>query len=177
MNCAFDGGSSNEGSGSGFIIDGVAVGFFYNGDATNSYAELNALQNLLINLKLIKPKETNVTILGDSNYIIQGVNTWMYKWEQDNWEKSNGDDVSHWQIWQNIFSIASEEPFEFKHVRGHEGYILNEISDELSWIARYFRGSRVILLNDEGIKMLKNICDKFSEYKDFNYLRQYLHEK
>lgn len=145
IECAFDGGSSgNPGeSGSGWVIDKILTGYRYNYTNTNNYSELVALYELLKNIYYLGLQDKEVIIYGDSNYVVKGINNYLTNWKSNDWIKSNGEDLLHWEIWRNIDHLLKPN-IKIIKVHGHSGHELNEIADQLTWDARNTKDYKII---------------------------------
>lgn len=176
MLAAFDGGTSkNPGEGgSGFIIDGKLIGFIYHPECTNNYAELVAFNMLLDNI------HEDCTILGDSNYVIKSTTEYLPRWVSSNYTKADGGDVLNWEQWMKIDLVYDPTIHHLQHVKGHDGNQLNEICDELTWLARYVRFNYIQELNDRSITNLRNMIEycreNYCSRSYFSYLENYLDE-
>lgn len=151
MRCAFDGGSNgNPGScGAGYIIESKILGYEYLGESsTNSLGEITGLLELLKVISNSYNPDEEYKIYGDSNYIIRGINEWIYGWIKRGWKKSDSNEVAYKDIWEEIYQSKMNN-MEFIKIPGHTGFNLNEIADELSWYARYSQSSGTVNLEIE----------------------------
>lgn len=88
------------------------------GNSTNNIAELSAIKAALLACK--RAESTNAVVYTDSKYAI-GVCSGTYK------AKKNTGLITAIQE-----TMATFKSIEFKHVRGHEGNVLNERADSLA---------------------------------------------
>lgn len=103
------------------------------GNSANSTSNQMELTALVEALKYIKDKDVNdyVTILSDSNYIVNGYSKWMIGWRMDNWLKKDGKEVKNKHLWEQIWELRKEN-IKVKWVKGHNGDKFNEIADQLT---------------------------------------------
>ena len=66
------------------------------------------------------------------------MDSWLVRWERQNWRTDGGRRVSHTDLWSKIlgrlrrFSEAPGKVIEILHVKGHAGNKGNERADKLS---------------------------------------------
>lgn len=97
-------------------------------NTTNNQMELQAPIEAL---KLLKFK-CNVTIYSDSQYVVNGANSWMYKWISNNWTTSTNKPVKNVDLWKELYGLCSLHNVKFKWVKGHNGDFYNERCDILA---------------------------------------------
>lgn len=107
--------------------DDVLIGSKSGHDAstTNNAMEATAI------LEALKwaNKATNeiVTILSDSNYLVQSVNVWSKNWERNGWKTSKGEPVANKELIQGI--LRELKGHKLLWVKGHAGIKENEAAD------------------------------------------------
>ena len=104
-------------------------------NATNNVAELMANFKTLELIKQTGLKQ--VTLLMDSEYVLNGFEKWMYDWQKSNWTRKGGQSVSNCDLWKQVYDLKSElladgVGFTCKWVRGHNGDLGNERADGLA---------------------------------------------
>jgi ribonuclease HI len=105
---------------------------------TNNRMELrgiiHALKALELNYETLKVF-TNVVLITDSQYCINGSNTWRHNWQKNNW-KVKGQSIKNPDLWKELSSlldsVLNKYNFEFRWVKGHSGNKYNEMVDELT---------------------------------------------
>lgn len=95
-------------------------------NCTNNQGELYGfIRAYLQFLKKYKSKEPyKITVISDSQYLIDGVNKYLENWKKKNWHTASGGEVKNVNMWKIIdFLINSEEniTLEFKWQKGHKG--------------------------------------------------------
>jgi len=105
---------------------------------TSNRMELTAILKCLEHFK--EPKE--FVIFSDSQYAINCITEWMYKWKKNNWKKGDGEDVKNVDLLEQIDTLISFHNVEMVWVRGHSGHKYNEIANEMAENeVQYFRPS------------------------------------
>lgn len=73
----------------------------------------------------------SIIIYSDSQYAINTLTNWAYKWKANGWRKKGG--IKNLQLIQMIFEIIeNNEAIKFIHVKGHNGNPMNELADKLA---------------------------------------------
>ena len=76
-----------------------------------------------------------VHIFTDSSYLIQGVTTWMYGWQRNDWKKADGEEVKNRFLWETMYRLVGERgrnSINWHHVPSHVGIPGNERVDTLA---------------------------------------------
>ena len=74
----------------------------------------------------------SIIICSDSQYAINTLTNWAYKWKANGWRKKGGK-IKNLQLIQMIFEIVENNPnIKFVHVKGHNGDPMNERADKLA---------------------------------------------
>ena len=100
-------------------------------DTTNNRMELMAAIAALENIK--EPCEVELTT--DSQYVRQGVMTWMTNWKKNGWRTSDRKPVKNQDLWQRLDAAAAHHQVLWHWVKGHSGHVENERCDTLANIA------------------------------------------
>ena len=95
---------------------------------TNNRMELMAAIAALGNLK--EPCEVELTT--DSQYVRQGVMTWMENWKKNGWRTSDRKAVKNQDLWQRLDAAAAHHKMLWHWVKGHSGHPENERCDALA---------------------------------------------
>lgn len=109
-------------------------------ETTNNRMELTAAIEALSSLT----RACEVDLYTDSNYLRQGMQSWLSQWKQKNWRNSKNQPVKNIDLWQRLDELAHHHKVNWHWVKGHAGHPENERVDELANLAI-----------DEAIK-----CDK-----------------
>lgn len=99
------------------------------GVTTNGRMEIAAA---LEALKAIK-EGAEVTMVGDSTYVIDGASKGLEKWKAAGWTKSGGGAVKNVDLWKEIdVAMQRHAKVTWAWQKGHIGHPLNELVDQLA---------------------------------------------
>ena len=76
-----------------------------------------------------------VEVISDSQYVVRGITEFTATWRRNGWMTSNGDPVKHQRLWKRLMELDSENII-WKHIRGHQGNVFNEMADQAASQAR-----------------------------------------
>lgn len=96
--------------------------------STNNKMELTAP---IKGLSKLRELTTPVLVLCDSNYVINGMTSWLPKWKANNWKAKSGP-VQNQELWQELDQACAGRVIEWRKVKGHTGHDLNEMADILA---------------------------------------------
>jgi ribonuclease HI len=74
--------------------------------------------------------EEPLTILCDSQYVINSVTQWMPGWKRRGWRKADGKPVLNRELLELIDAELQGRRVRFEWVKGHAGHPLNEAADD-----------------------------------------------
>jgi ribonuclease HI len=95
---------------------------------TNNKMELTAAIEALNALK----RPCTVEIHTDSQYVKNGVQSWMHGWKKNGWKTADKKPVKNLELWQALDQATRRHTIEWKWVKGHAGHELNERADQLA---------------------------------------------
>ncbi|NBT35038.1 MAG: ribonuclease HI [Betaproteobacteria bacterium] len=95
---------------------------------TNNRMELTAAIEGLRALK----RPCQVTLVTDSQYVMQGIQSWMANWKKKGWKTSTGKPVANQDLWEALDAALSVHQVRWEWVRGHDGHPENERADALA---------------------------------------------
>lgn len=98
---------------------------------TNNRMELQAAIEGLLALK----RACTVDLYTDSNYLRQGMTTWLKNWKQKGWKNSKKEPVKNADLWQQLDKLAHKHTIHWHWVKGHAGHPENERADALATAA------------------------------------------
>lgn len=101
-------------------------------DTTNNRMEIMATIEALRCLK----KPCKATIYTDSKYLQQGITDWIYKWQKNNWLKSDNQPVKNSDLWRMLQQEINKHDIIWNWVKGHSDNKGNIIADQLAVTAR-----------------------------------------
>jgi len=97
-------------------------------NTTNNRMELMAAISALEALK----RPCRVDIHTDSQYLRDGIMSWIAKWKRNGWRTSNKKPVKNVDLWQRLDTALCEHEVHWHWVRGHAGHPMNERADALA---------------------------------------------
>jgi ribonuclease HI len=95
---------------------------------TNNRMELTAAIAALDSLK----KPSRVDLHTDSQYVKDGINSWIHGWKQRGWKTAAKKPVKNVELWQQLDQARQRHEVYWHWVRGHAGHTENERADELA---------------------------------------------
>jgi len=99
-------------------VGGKRRGFSKTCGHTNNFVELTAV---LEALKWAEKTKTHVVIRTDSNYVNQGINTWMPNWIKNHWRTAKNRPIKNLELWREVYFLHKElnSLVTIEHVPGH----------------------------------------------------------
>lgn len=98
------------------------------GLTTNNKMELMAAISALEALG----KPSTITIVTDSNYVKNGITSWIHGWKRNGWKNAAKKPVANADLWQRLDSARERHTVTWKWVKGHAGHPENERADALA---------------------------------------------
>ena len=95
---------------------------------TNNRMELTAVIEALASLKV----RCVVTIFTDSQYVRQGITSWIHGWKARGWRTADKQPVKNVELWQRLDTLNAGHDVTWKWVKGHSGDPGNERADLLA---------------------------------------------
>jgi ribonuclease HI len=95
---------------------------------TNNRMELTAVIRALEALK----RRCSVRLHTDSQYVQQGISTWIHDWKKRGWRTADKKPVKNEDLWRRLDELAAGHDVEWIWVEGHAGDPGNERADELA---------------------------------------------
>lgn len=101
-------------------------------NTTNNKMELTAAISAL-NTVLNTPslKDRTVNLYSDSQYVKNGITSWITNWKKNGWRTAAKKPVLNQDLWQKLDSLNSSLNVTWNWVKGHAGIEYNEICDQL----------------------------------------------
>ncbi len=96
--------------------------------STNNRMELSAAIAALEALK----KPSRVELHTDSQYVRNGISTWIHGWKQRGWKTADRQPVKNVDLWQRLDAARQRHEVDWHWVKGHAGHAENERADELA---------------------------------------------
>lgn len=95
---------------------------------TNNRMELTAVIEALAALK----SRSRVSLYLDSDYVRQGITSWIHGWKRKGWRTASGQPVKNVDLWKRLDALVPTHEIEWQWVRGHSGDPGNERADALA---------------------------------------------
>lgn len=95
---------------------------------TNNRMEMTAVLQTLENL--LEP--ATVQIHTDSQYVKNGMTSWLAKWKANGWRTADKKPVKNKDLWERLDALCDVHTVTFHWVRGHNGHPENERADALA---------------------------------------------
>lgn len=132
-----DGGcQGNPGPGGwGCVILDQGKEFQYSGgkkQTTNNQMELTAAIEALRQIcENPQWKNRPVKVFSDSQYVKNGITSWIKKWKLNGWKTAAKKDVLNKELWVQLDAYYSSLNVQWNWVKGHAGIKYNEMCDQL----------------------------------------------
>lgn len=97
-------------------------------ETTNNRMELTAAIRALETLK----RPCAVELVTDSQYVKQGITSWLPGWKRRGWRAASGQPVKNQDLWERLETLAQTHDVDWFWVRGHTGHPENERADRLA---------------------------------------------
>ncbi|MCR9191844.1 MAG: ribonuclease HI [Gammaproteobacteria bacterium] len=95
---------------------------------TNNRMELMAAIEALSSLK----RACEVELYTDSDYLRQGMQTWLAQWKKKGWRTSKNEPVKNVDLWTRLDDLAKTHTIDWHWVKGHSGHPENDRADTLA---------------------------------------------
>ena len=113
------------------IIDDNKNETFLNGgdnDTTNNKMELTAAIQALKTFE----KESTITLITDSKYVKDGIQSWIENWKKNGWKTAAKKPVKNKELWIELDELIVRHNITWEWVKGHSGNTHNEKADYLA---------------------------------------------
>ena len=95
---------------------------------TNNRMEMTAVIRALESL----PSGTEVALYTDSQYVKNGIETWIHGWKRNGWKTADRKPVKNADLWRELDTLAALHRISWHWVRGHNAHPGNERADALA---------------------------------------------
>jgi ribonuclease HI len=95
---------------------------------TNNRMELTAVIKGLS----VLTRRCSVAVYTDSEYVRNGITTWIHGWKKRGWKTADGKPVKNVELWQQLEALANAHDVHWHWVKGHAGDPGNERADQLA---------------------------------------------
>ena len=73
-----------------------------------------------------------VEVITDSEYVKNGITTWIHGWKKKNWVTAEKKPVKNSDLWIALDSLVSQHETKWKWTKGHASHEDNNRCDELA---------------------------------------------
>ena len=98
------------------------------GHTTNNRMELTAVIEALASLN----RRCSVALYTDSEYVRNGITTWIHGWKARGWLTSDRKPVKNDDLWKRLDGLREQHDVKWHWVKGHAGDPGNERADQLA---------------------------------------------
>ena len=126
-------GNPGPGGWGALLLSGGRERELFGGEAhtTNNRMELTAA---IEGLRALKERCT-VEIVTDSEYVKNGISTWIHGWKRKNWVTSTKKPVVNRDLWEELDKLAAGHDAVWVWTKGHASHEDNNRCDELAQMA------------------------------------------
>ena len=100
-------------------------------ETTNNRMELKAAVEGLRALK----EQCEVEIVTDSNYLKNGITSWIHKWKMNGWRTGDKKPVANQDLWHELDEQNGRHKTVWSWTKGHASHADNNRCDELATAA------------------------------------------
>ena len=97
-------------------------------NTTNNRMELTAAIQALNYFE----KPQTITMITDSKYVKEGIESWIKNWKKNGWKTSLRKPVKNKELWLKLDSCISKHNINWQWIKGHTGETYNEKADFLA---------------------------------------------
>ena len=97
-------------------------------ETTNNRMEMMAAIKALESLK----RPVQIELYTDSVYVRDGITKWIQGWKARGWKTASKKPVKNVDLWQRLEHAMGSHSIDWHWVKGHAGYVDNELVDELA---------------------------------------------
>ena len=95
---------------------------------TNNKMELTAAIQALKTFE----KESTITLITDSKYVKDGIQSWIENWKKNGWKTAAKKPVKNKELWIELDELIVRHNITWEWVKGHAGNTHNEKADYLA---------------------------------------------
>ena len=92
------------------------------------------LMAVIMGLRSLK-RRCRMELFTDSEYVRQGLTSWMAKWKRNGWRKADkrgSSEIKNVDLWKELDQLVARHEIKFTRVAGHSGHPENDRCDELA---------------------------------------------
>ncbi|MBR2281804.1 MAG: ribonuclease HI [Spirochaetales bacterium] len=113
------------------LSEGKMISYSSGGEAqtTNNRMELTAVIHAIEDASLLGAESLSIST--DSQYVKNGITTWIHNWKRNGWRTASKDPVKNKELWEELDNLNSTNRIRWNWVKGHAGIKYNEMCDSL----------------------------------------------
>jgi len=96
---------------------------------TNNRMEMTAVIRAL---ETLAGSGADVDLYTDSQYVKNGIETWIHGWKRNGWRTAGKKPVKNEDLWRILDALAARHRIRWHWVRGHNAHPGNERADALA---------------------------------------------
>ena len=73
-----------------------------------------------------------IRIYTDSNYLKEGITSWINTWEKNNWKTADKKNVKNVDLWKKLKELVKSKQIEWFWVKSHSENPMNNLADTLA---------------------------------------------
>ena len=97
--------------------------------ASDNKMELTAVIRAIEDTSVMGVSEMSIST--DSQYVKNGITTWIFNWKKNGWKTSSKDPVKNRELWEQLDKLNDANKIRWIWVKGHAGIKYNEMCDSL----------------------------------------------
>ena len=74
----------------------------------------------------------DVTVITDSQYVKNGITSWVHGWKRNGWRNSQKQPVVNRDLWEELDGLVAKHRVEWTWTKGHATHADNNRCDELA---------------------------------------------
>ena len=78
------------------------------------------------------PISCDVTVITDSQYVKNGITSWVHGWKRNGWRNSQKQPVVNRDLWEELDGLVAKHRVEWTWTKGHATHADNNRCDELA---------------------------------------------
>lgn len=128
--------SGNPGKGGyGCIVKNGLIYTEFFGSEANTTNNRMELLGAIVALESLKRNYFDIEVFSDSQYLVKGMNGWVYDWIKNGWKNSKKQTTPNKDLWLILLKLAKKHNIMWTWVKGHAGHLENERCDQLAKLA------------------------------------------
>ena len=96
---------------------------------TNNRMEMTAVIRAL---ETLAGGGADVDLYTDSQYVKNGIETWIHGWKRNGWRTADKSPVKNVDLWKRLDEALGQHTVHWHWVKGHAGHAMNERADQLA---------------------------------------------